>query len=215
MLSLKNIVATVALIVAGSSLSSAVGAAPVPNGTVSSVATFNPTLNIGTALSTYSANAGGTFQISGTGGFLNVGGLTGALNGTISFSNVVGVTLPEAVSSFFTFNDGSLGTYNYSVLSTTTNSFVNIPGAANSGTLFLLGTLADTRLGYTPTPASLTVQFNSTGGSAYSSALTLSVPPSVGAVPEPAGWAMMILGMGMIGFSVRRRSRVRTMVAHA
>jgi len=36
------------------------------------------------------------------------------------------------------------------------------------------------------------------------------------AVPEPATWAMMILGMGMIGFAMRRRQRtVTTTVAYA
>lgn len=36
--------------------------------------------------------------------------------------------------------------------------------------------------------------------------LQYDVPP---AVPEPATWAMMILGMGMIGGAMRRRTRVR------
>lgn len=29
-------------------------------------------------------------------------------------------------------------------------------------------------------------------------------PPSVGAVPEPATWAMMLLGFGLIGATLRR-----------
>lgn len=32
--------------------------------------------------------------------------------------------------------------------------------------------------------------------------------PTAGAVPEPAAWAMMILGMGMIGAALRRRIKV-------
>jgi hypothetical protein len=35
-----------------------------------------------------------------------------------------------------------------------------------------------------------------------------------GAVPEPAGWAMMILGMGAVGFAMRRRARITTRVAY-
>ena len=31
-------------------------------------------------------------------------------------------------------------------------------------------------------------------------------PPSVGVVPEPATWAMLILGMGLVGGAMRRRS---------
>ncbi|WP_425228779.1 PEPxxWA-CTERM sorting domain-containing protein [Sphingomonas sp.] len=38
---------------------------------------------------------------------------------------------------------------------------------------------------------------------------------SVAAVPEPAAWAMMILGFGAAGITLRRRARVRTAVAIA
>lgn len=38
---------------------------------------------------------------------------------------------------------------------------------------------------------------------------------SVGAVPEPATWAMMLAGFGMIGFAARRRSSVKTTVRYA
>ena len=36
-----------------------------------------------------------------------------------------------------------------------------------------------------------------------------------GAVPEPATWAMMLLGFGLIGFAMRKRSHVRTTVSYA
>jgi hypothetical protein len=35
------------------------------------------------------------------------------------------------------------------------------------------------------------------------------------AVPEPATWAMMILGMGAVGFAMRRRRAVKTTVSYA
>jgi hypothetical protein len=38
---------------------------------------------------------------------------------------------------------------------------------------------------------------------------------SNGAVPEPATWAMMLLGFGMVGFAMRKRSNVRTTVKFA
>ena len=48
----------------------------------------------------------------------------------------------------------------------------------------------------------------------YDTAITpgqaVPVPPVTGAVPEPASWAMMIGGLGMVGGAMRRR---RTMVA--
>lgn len=46
--------------------------------------------------------------------------------------------------------------------------------------------------------------------------LTYSYTPfATGAVPEPATWAMMILGMGAVGFAMRRRHKVATTVRFA
>lgn len=60
---------------------------------------------------------------------------------------------------------------------------------------------------------------NGTGGTGATSTfgyITQFTTGSVaGAVPEPATWLMMILGFGGIGFSMRRRSKVRTTVAYA
>lgn len=192
--------------------SSSAFAATVVNGTVSSVATFNPTVSLSSTKSTYRANNGNTIQISGTGGFAGIDGTTGKLNGTLSFSQVVGTTVAETVSNFFTFSDAKGGNYNFSVDSVTTNAFVNT-AASKSGTLFLLGNVLNSSLGLTSTPASLTVQFNKTGNSAYSSALSLSVPPIAGGVPEPATWAMMVIGVGAIGGAMRRRQKVTTRVS--
>ena len=38
---------------------------------------------------------------------------------------------------------------------------------------------------------------------------------TISAVPEPATWAMLLLGFGMIGFAMRKRSNVRTTVSYA
>ena len=47
-------------------------------------------------------------------------------------------------------------------------------------------------------------------GNAYFRNLSLST-----AVPEPSTWAMLLLGFGMIGFSMRKRTNVRTTVNYA
>ncbi|RYE92944.1 MAG: PEP-CTERM sorting domain-containing protein [Oxalobacteraceae bacterium] len=123
----------------------------------------------------------------------------------------IGTVINQVRPDFFVFSDARGGTYNFSVLSVQTNSLVNNPGVSTSGTLYVLGNLIDANLNFlTPTASSLSIQFNSTGGSAFSSALTLAVPPAVTAVPEPASWAMMIVGMGLVGGSLRRRSKVAT-----
>jgi hypothetical protein len=208
-------IALIGALVAGSFATAAV-AAPVMDGTVSAVATFNPAVSLASPTSTYSATNGSTFQISGTEGFSAVGGTTGLLNGTLTFSNTIGDVITQAVSNFFVFSDAKGGTYNYSVSSVQTNAFVNKPGVASSGTLLTLGSIFNSNLGYLATPASLSIQFNNTGASAYSSALTLSVPPVGGsAVPETATWAMMISGFGLIGGAMRLQRKVKTTVRFA
>jgi hypothetical protein len=112
--------------------------------------------------------------------------------------------------------DAKGGKYNYSVSSVQTNSFVNKPGVASSGTPLTLGSIFNLGLNLASTPASLSIQFNRTGASAFSSALTLSVPPVGGnAVPETATWAMMISGFGLIGGAMRRQRKVKTTVRFA
>jgi hypothetical protein len=70
-------------------------------------------------------------------------------------------------------------------------------------------------------------QFASTAGSLYTLRYDLSASGTsnglrvtttggvAGAVPEPATWAMMILGMGAVGFAMRRRKNVTMTVRFA
>ena len=46
-------------------------------------------------------------------------------------------------------------------------------------------------------------------------AFSLDAAPSAGAVPEPATWAMMIIGFGGVGGAMRRRSKVRAKISFA
>lgn len=178
-------------------------AAPVGDGTASVADLYNPTISLGAVNSTYTANKGTTFTISGTGEFADLSGLGGSMMGTLTFSNVAGVTLPESVADFFTFNDGKMGNYEFSVSNVTTKSFIPT-GTSAGGQLYLLGSTSDSKLGETATPTSLTLTFNSTGGSAYSSSATLAIPPSiVSGAPEPGIWALMIAGIGFMGAALR------------
>jgi len=185
----------------------------IPNGTVSVVGLFNPAVNLGALPNTFTATAGTTFQISGTGGFASVSGGLGSMNGVLNFSNVIGTTLNQSVVNFFTFADNLGGNFQFSANSVKTVSYSNTPGVSSSFSLYLLGDTIDTFLGYTPTPTSLTLTFNSTGGSAYSASASLAVPPAP-SVPEPATWAMTLIGFGAMGAAMRRRPRV-TNVAFA
>lgn len=46
-------------------------------------------------------------------------------------------------------------------------------------------------------------------------AFATSLPTVTPAVPEPATWAMMIAGFGMVGFAMRRRQKMSTIVRFA
>ena len=49
-----------------------------------------------------------------------------------------------------------------------------------------------------------------TGGSRWSTWISQITIPGGAAVPEPATWAMMILGFGLIGVTARRRRSVES-----
>lgn len=62
----------------------------------------------------------------------------------------------------------------------------------------------------TPRVDSFTFAAPGYDGYFYPGSITLEVLGPVGAVPEPATWAMMIIGFGAVGFAMRRRQKVTT-----
>lgn len=79
-------------------------------------------------------------------------------------------------------------------------------------------------LGFTASDGSQTSLFYQDSASSYrittftggfASGLVTASSSAVAAVPEPAGWAMMIVGMGAVGFAMRRRRKVTTRIAFA
>jgi hypothetical protein len=181
-------------------------ATAIPDGTVTVAALYSPTVNLTAAPATYTATLGNTFEVIGSGGFSDVTGLFGKMNGTLSFASTVGQTLAQSLTNFFVFNDGAGGTYNFSVDSVQTKTYSVTPGVSSSFSLYLLGTTLDSFQGLAATPTSLTLSFNSTGGSPYGASATLAVPPA-GSVPEPISWAMMVGGFGLVGAAMRTNRR--------
>ena len=57
------------------------------------------------------------------------------------------------------------------------------------------------------------IGFDSDGGNVFTGSIS-NVVVATAAVPEPATWGMMILGMGAVGFAMRRR-KVNTRVSYA
>ncbi|WP_375428908.1 PEPxxWA-CTERM sorting domain-containing protein [uncultured Sphingomonas sp.] len=189
-------------------LSTPAAAQQIGNGTVTVAQLYAPSVNITTSPATYTATMGQTFEVLGTGAFTSATGLTGIQNGTINFSTTVGTTINQTVSNFFSFNDGAGGLFNFTPLSATTRTFNDTPGVSTSISLLLLGNTVNSVRNFTPTPTSLTLSFNSTGGSAFSSSSTLSIPPEMAAaVPETGTWAMMIIGFGAVGGTLRSRKK--------
>jgi len=175
-------------------LAASAQATTIPAGTAGFVWTASPTID--TTAGTFAGSS--LFTTSATGGFAGSEG-AGSSSGTLSFSNVVGTTLDAALANFINFGD-----FAFSVSKVTTQGYVNAGGSI-SASLYLLGTtIAD---GFEATPNSVTLTFNSTGGSPFTASATLSNPPSdvTPAVPEPATWAMMLGGFGLIGAAMRRR----------
>ena len=61
---------------------------------------------------------------------------------------------------------------------------------------------------------STSYRVNTQGGGLLTGPVIASSTAVAAAVPEPAGWAMMILGMGAVGFAMRRRQKIATRVSY-
>lgn len=73
-----------------------------------------------------------------------------------------------------------------------------------------------TALGVTFAGIARSVDFGGTNNQIAFDDITLgSATAGGGAVPEPATWAMMMLGFGTVGATLRRRAKVKTTVSYA
>jgi len=146
--------------------------------------------------------AAGTGSLAGTPFF-------GSGSGVLNYSQSVGTTITSGnnLTGLFSFNDNLSGQYVFDLTSVETTSYVNNPGVQTTIGLYLLGTMYDNNLGLTDTATSLSMTFNSTGGSAFSESGSLSNPPTTPPIvgtPEPISLA--VLGVGFFGLgAVRRR----------
>ncbi len=163
----------------------------------------SPAVTLGAASGTAAFSS--PVAIFATTGDLTAASGSGNANGTLNFSSIPGVVTSQSLSSFMTFADNSGGNFIFDVQSAQTLSYSQNPSSA-SIVLYLLGTAGDAKLGLAQAPTSETLTINRTGASAYSSSATIAAPPS-GAVPEPASWALMLIGFGAAGAVVRRQRR--------
>lgn len=98
-----------------------------------------------------------------------------------------------------------------------TNSIFSITGAATSSLVVTGGGsgffgVVD-NAGFT----GLSLRSSATFGNYGIDALEYSItaPTMTAAVPEPASWAMMMIGIGAVGYAMRRRQKVMTRVSFA
>ena len=127
----------------------------------------------------------------------------------IDFTKSTQALMADALITVMNIGTGQTASYNPFFVGNDNYADIGAGVYQNSARLnfgFLLGS------GFTPnTDSSYSVNLTSNGNS-----LTAYARIGAGApVPEPATWAMMILGFGLVGFAVRRSRSMATRVAYA
>jgi len=199
---------TAACLLAGLSIASAPASAATIVGSFS-LAGFAGTYVGGTAQTASGLDFGNAFGGAGNGygtnGSALVGNATGSfagLNNTIAaIADVaLGATAnPYLANPFISFGPFSDIVFNFSNAALTRSPLGTTVTITGLGT-FTNGIAADT------TPGTFTLATSSQDGMAtnVNFTFTSNVSAAASAVPEPAAWAMMILGMAAIGYSMRR-----------
>ena len=116
----------------------------------------------------------------------------------------------------YTFNVPSVGKVGASVISLSITGALQLLSGTLNGTALIMQQLgtdsyvlrsADGGQLTIDNPQKLIINGTSQGGGSYTANVTFA------AVPEPATWALMILGFGVVGYSMRRRPAVRFSLA--
>lgn len=172
------------------------------------------TVNVGSDFSTMPTSInyeGSTFTFSSTGDLFNPAAITTAGGGAVrAFGGFFGI--PVVPSTDFPDRGTGVLTYGPGMQFASFTSQTTIPYSNGDNYLGLRATQGGQNYyGYAFFTNTVLNSF------AFETAANtaISINTSTAAVPEPASWAMLILGMGIVGYAMRRRQKVTTRVSFA
>lgn len=152
-----------------------------------------------------------------------VAGTLNNMAGTVSLTSTESLTLPANGAArvgatdgvlnnplTFTFDDGLIGALEFNINALTNGDvFFTFAGGDSDGqvsTLYDLGKNGENFFNaFNGTFKSVTMTFTNGATVGDVRQFRMGVATPAAAVPEPATWAMMLLGFGAIGFGMRRR----------
>ena len=118
------------------------------------------------------------------------------------FTNIFDFALPTGTTSFTASSS----------FTTNPKNDINFTSITFNGTNFNVGSTGQVEFRFltgaavTAGPQKLVVNGTSGGNASYAG--TIAFTPAAGVVPEPAAWALMIVGFGGTGVMLRRRQKV-------
>jgi len=142
---------------------------------------------------------------SGAGSFQNPSVTCGAAAAPCNFTDTVSFVTPTGFNTVSTIINSTFNTTNPATNLNFTSVVLN-NGTTNFGFNVVNGVFDQASRELIPLVANatnvITITGTSAGDASYSGTLSFG---QVAAVPEPATWALMLVGFGAVGFSMRRK----------
>lgn len=144
-----------------------------------------------------SAQAAQYLTITGASGTYGDDTVAGEFTREFTFGNQVGYSLASLDITSIATDIGAVNDLTFSSVTFNGVEYFNV----------LTGIQEFRNLLNQPLLANNVIRVTGTAGSNAAFTGTISLAPTVAAVPEPGTWALMLLGFGAVGYSMRRRRR--------